>query len=307
MTDTATTHQTHAIGRERLFGHLAMVLFAALIAGSFSLGKLAVPYIEPAPLNAIRFLFGTILMGAVAFGLRGNPLAMPPAPWRFGVLGALMAAYFVTMFVALTMTAPVSTSAVFTLMPIMTAFFGFLILQQVVRPVVGLSLLLAGIGSVWVIFDGDLDALLRFDVGQGELTYFAGCVCHAIYAPLVRKFNRGEPLSVLTFFTLAATTIWIAAYGTPEILAMDWTALPPIVWWTLAYLAIFPTATTFFLVQYASIRLPSSKVLAYGYLTPIFVILLEGLAGHGWVTLSVALGALVTCLGLAVLYFVPDN
>lgn len=294
-------------GRDQLMAHLAMILFACLIAGSFSLGKLVVPFIDPVPLNAARFLIATLVLGAIAFGVRGHPIAWPKSPWRFGVLGGLMAVYFVTMFVALTLTQPVSTSAVFTLIPIMTAFFGYLILRQVVRPIVGLSLLVAGLGSVWVIFRGDWVALRGFDIGRGELIYFVGCVCHAIYAPLVRKFNRGEPLVVLTFFTVAATGLWIIAYGAGAILDVDWGHLPPLVWWTLAYLAIFPTAITFFLVQYATSHLPSSKVLAYGYLTPIVVIMLEGLAGHGWVSMAVLMGAVVTCGGLIVLYFAPDQ
>lgn len=286
--------------------HLAMLLFAALIAYSFSLGKLATPYIDSVPLNAARFMLATCVMGVVAFGFNRAPLLWPKAPWRFAILGGLLAIYFVTMFIALTITSPVATSAVFTLIPIMTAFFGFLILKQIVRPIVGLSLLFAGMGSIWVIFRGDLAAILGFDIGLGELIFFAGCICYALYAPLLRRFNRGEPLTVLTFFTIAATTIWIVIYGWREVLATDWLALPPIVWWALAYLAVFPTAVTFFLVQYAAIRLPASKVLAYGYLVPAFVILYEGLAGRGWVSLSVLIGALVTVLGLLVLAWVKD-
>ena len=44
-----------ATGREKLLGHLAMLLFAALIAGSFSLGHKAAPHIGAAALNAISF------------------------------------------------------------------------------------------------------------------------------------------------------------------------------------------------------------------------------------------------------------
>lgn len=307
MTSDVQTHTTHAKGREKLFAHLAMILFAILIAASFSLGKLAVPHIEPAPLNAFRFMLGTLLMGIFTYGVRRNRFAMPEAPWRFGILGGLMAIYFLAMFVALTMTAPVATSAVFTLMPIMTAFFAYLILKQIIRPLVGVSLLVAGFGSIWVIFRGDFNAILSFDIGNGELIFLGGCVCHAIFAALIRKFSHGEPLSLTTFYILVATTIWITLYGAGSILTTNWMALPPIVWWTLAYLAIFPTAITFFLMQYASMRLPSSKVLAYGYLVPAFVIIYEGLAGHGWVSMSVVVGALVTILGLVVLALAPDS
>jgi drug/metabolite transporter (DMT)-like permease len=52
--------------------------------------------------------------------------------------------------------------------------------------------------------------------------------------------------------------------------------MPPIVWFTLVYVALFATAATVVLVQFASLRLPAAKVMAYTYLTPAWVILLEG-------------------------------
>ncbi|MCB1517104.1 MAG: DMT family transporter [Hyphomicrobiaceae bacterium] len=284
-----------------------MVLFAALIAGSFSLGRMALPYIEPVPLNAIRFIFAALIMGVIAFGLRREPVAVPQAPWRFLITGGLMAFYFVSMFIALTMTSPVATSAVFTLTPILTAFFGYFIVKQRLTGLMAISLLFAGLGSIWVIFRGDVNAILGFDIGQGELIYFAGCAAHAVYTPLLRRFNRGEPLVVLTLFNVAATAVWITIAALPDLMQIDFAALPPVVWLVLLYLAIFPTATTFFLVQFASVTLPASKVMAYGYLVPVFVIVYEGLLGNGWVSVSVLAGALVTVLGLAVLYFAHDK
>lgn len=292
---------------QRLLAHLAMLGFALLIAGSFTLGGLIVGQIEPAPLNAIRFLIGTALMGAATFGVARHKRVMPAGLWRFALMGLLMAVYFVSMFVALKMTAPVATSAVFTLIPLMAAGLGLVLVGQRTGPVGMLSLVFAGLGSIWVIFRGDVAAIARFDIGQGELIYLVGCICYAIYTPLLRKFSRGEPAMVASFFTLLATTIWIALYGIPDLLTTDWLHLPVRVWWVIAYLAVFPTAVSFFLVQFASLRLPAAKVIAYGYLTPVFVIGLEGLAGHGWASGSVMAGALVTVLGLAVLALAPET
>ena len=291
----------------RLLAHLGMLLFAAFIAGSFTTGALAVPYLAPVPLNALRFVMASLLMGAFAFGVARQKFELPKAPWRFGVTGFLTAVYFVSMFIALTMTLPVATSAVYTLVPIMTAVTAFFLVGQRSGFAVLLSLALAGIGAIWVIFRGDVDALLRFDVGQGELIYFVGCVAYAVYTPLLRKYQRGESALVLSFWTLTATAAWITRYGIGDIVQVDWLAVPQVVWWVLLYLAVAPTAICFFLIQYASKHLPAAKVIAYGYLTPAFVIVFEGLAGHGWTTLSVVLGALVTVLGLLVLAFVPDK
>lgn len=298
-------HTLFATGYQKLLGHLAMLAFAAFVAGSFSFGALAAPHLGPAALNASRFVLGTTLVGVAAFMLAG-PLRMPAAPWRFGILGLLMAIFFVTMFWALQFTSPIATGAVFTLMPIASAFFGWLFLGQAPRGTVVLSLIVAGAGSVWVVFRGDLDALLSFDLGIGEIVFFFGVICHAAYAPLVRRLNRGEQVIVFTFWTLLATGLMIGVFGAREIVATDWSALPAFVWMGILYLSVFTTAGTFFLLQFASMRLPASKTLAYGYLNPIIIILYEGLLGHGWASFSVAAGALVTVLGLVIMAFTRD-
>ena len=297
---------TTAAPRQRLLAHLAMLLFSALIAGSFTTGALAVPYIHPVPLNTVRFLLAAILMGAVAFGAARNRFAFPPAPWRYGIMGALMAVYFVTMFIALTMTLPVATSAVYTLVPLMTAVTALVLVGQRSSPAVLLSLVVAGLGAIVVIFRGDINALLHFDVGRGELIYFVGCVAYAFYTPLLRRFSRGEPSLVQSFWTLLATAICIALSGIPDIAATDWLHLPPVVWWVVLYLAVGPTAICFFLIQFASLRLPAPKVIAYGYLTPAFVILFEAIAGHGLPDLAIIIGAAVTVFGLIVLAVLRD-
>lgn len=307
MSVAGTTIDASSEKRQRLLSHLAMLLFAGLIAGSFTFGALTVPYIHAVPLNALRFVLAAALMAAFAFGVARQKFVFPAAPWRFGINGFLTAVYFVTMFIALTMTKPVATSAVYTLVPLMTAVTAYFIVGQRSGFAVLISLVLAGLGAIWVIFRGDIDALLRFDVGQGELIYFVGCVAYAIYTPLLRRFNRGESALVLSFWTMVATAVWITGYGLPEILATDWVHLPPLVWWVVLYLAIGPTAVCFFLIQYASARLPAAKVIAYGYLVPAFVIVFEGLAGHGWASLSVAAGAMVTVLGLVALALLRER
>jgi len=266
---------------EGLRGHLAMLSFSALVAGSFSFGKTIANEIDPVALTALRFALAGVLIGAAAAlgpGLRAHQFR---SPWRFLVLGTLFGIYFVLMFEALKTAAPVSTAAIFTLTPLMSAGFGWLFLRQRSTGRMGLALAIGAAGALWVIFRGDLDALVAFDLGRGEAIFFVAALAHAAYTPLVRRFNRGEPALVFTFGMMMAALGLLAVYGAPAIGATDWAALPARVWWVALYLAVFASAATFVLLQYAALRLPSAKVMAYTYLTPTWVIGWEIVLGNG--------------------------
>jgi drug/metabolite transporter (DMT)-like permease len=281
-------------------GHLAMLAFSALVAGSFSLGVLAAPHIDPGALSVVRFILAGVLVGAAAAATTGLPRSAWVAPWRYLVLGGLLGAYFVLMFEGLKTAAPVSAAAVFTLTPLMAAGFGWLFLRQKLTGRMAVALAIGGTGALWVIFRADLAALLAFQVGRGEVIYFVGCIAHAAYAPLVRKLNRGEPAVVFTFGMMVAGTVLLALYAWPAVVATDWAALPSVVWVTLVYVAVAASAMTFVLLQYASLRLPAAKVMAYTYLVPSWValweVVLHGLLQPGLVLVGVAMTVLA--LGL---------
>lgn len=284
-----------------LRGHLAMLLFSALVAGSFSLGSMVANEIAPAALNALRFAIASVVIGAAVVATGGFRREALHAPWRYLVLGGLFAGYFVLMFEGLKTAQPVSTAAVFTLTPVMSAGFGWLLLRQVTTPRMALALAIGAAGACWVIFRADWSALRAFQVGTGEVVYFWGCVAHAIYTPMVRRLNRGEPAVVFTFGMLLAGFLILLIYGWGDIRATDWAALPPIVWGTLLYLAIFASAATFVLLQFATLSLPSAKVMAYTYLTPSWVILWEIGLGHGAPRGLVLVGIMMTVVALVML------
>ena len=58
-------------------GHLAMLGFSALVAGAFSLGHLASPFIAPEAMTVARFLLSAVMVGTAAALTRG----IPRYPW----------------------------------------------------------------------------------------------------------------------------------------------------------------------------------------------------------------------------------
>ncbi|NNE50807.1 MAG: DMT family transporter [Sulfitobacter sp.] len=282
-------------------GHLAMLAFSALVAGSFSLGSIMANEIAPTAFTALRFCLASLFVGLLAAQRRELTSQNFAAPWRFAILGGLFGLYFVLMFEGLRTAPPVSAAAVFTLVPLMAAGFAYFLLRQMMTGRMALALAIGGVGALWVIFRGDFGAALAFDVGRGEAIYFVGCVSHAIYTPMVRRLNRGESAVVSTLGTVLAGALLLGLYAWPEIGATDWAALPAMVWITLFYTAFFATAVTVILLQFATLRLPSAKVMAYTYLTPTWVIAWEISLGNTPPGAMVLVGVGLTVVALLLL------
>ncbi len=282
-------------------GHLAMLVFSAMVAGSFSLGSIVANQIAPLAITAARFAIAAVVIGAAALMTTGLSRSAAQAPWRYVILGGLFGTYFVLMFYGLQTAPPVSTSAVFTLTPVMSALAGWVLLRQVTTARMALALTIGAIGALWVIFQADWQAFRAFEVGTGEIIFFWGCAAHAIYTPMVRRLNRGEPAVVFTFGTLVAGCVMLTVFGWSDIWATDWANLPAIVWISLMYLAFFATAASFVLVQFAALRLPSAKVMAYTYLIPSWVILWEIALGQTTPAPLVMVGAVLTIVALLLL------
>ncbi|MXQ09465.1 EamA family transporter [Alphaproteobacteria bacterium GH1-50] len=278
-----------------------MLAFAMLVAGSFSFGGRIANQIDPMALTALRFALATLVLGAVSWATGQIERKLFAGWWRYLLLGSLFGAYFVLMFEGLKTAPPVSTAAVFTLTPLMAAGFGYLVMRQVLTPAMAVALVIGGAGALWVIFRGDLSALLAFEIGRGEAIYFWGCLAHALYIPLVAKLSRGEGVFAFAAGTAAGGAVLVGLLGFRQIVSTDWAALPATVWATLAYLVIFASAASISLIQFASRRLKAAKVMAYTYLVPSFVILWELVLTGGLPPALVLPGVALTVLALMLL------
>ena len=94
----------------------------------------------------------------------------------------------------------------------------------------------AALGALWVIFRADLDALLAFEIGRGEILFVGGTTLHALYPVAIRKLHRGEDLATFTFGSIAMGTAILAAIGARDITITAWDTLPWIFWIVIAYL-----------------------------------------------------------------------
>ena len=281
--------------------HIAMLVFSILIAGSFSLGSMVANDISPIALTAVRFVLAAFIVGSIALFSGSIARKELTASWRYFVLGSTFSLYFILMFEGLKTASPVSAVAVFTLIPAMSCWLGFVVLGQMVSGRTLLAVVIGATGSLWVVFRADFLALTMSSVGRGELIYFVGCVAHAFMPILFRGLNRGETPVMVTFGLLVSGALILCLFGAGEIIQTDWKGLPSLVWITIFYVAFFATAVTSVCLQFASMHLPAANVMAYTYLTPTWVLLWEIFLGHDVPPFWIWGGVLLTAVSVIVL------
>ena len=284
-------------------GHMAMLMFSLLVSGSFVLGSIIANLISPDLVTFLRFLIAFIAITILILYQSKFRFLKYLSIGRSLILGALISIYFITMFEGLKTASSTSMAVVFTLTPLLAGFFDLIFSNRVMSKKVWITVVVAAIGALWIIFDGNIQNFINFKVGYGEKLFFIGCICHALYAALIPKFNNGEPAIIQTFGTLISGIIILGLFSNKEIIYHSWIDFPVIVLLTILYLAIFATAASFFLIQYSAVRLSSIKVMAYTYAVPIWVVLLQIIFLQQLPNTITFVGAFVILVSLLILLF----
>lgn len=288
-------------GKSQLKAHGLLLLYAFLISSSFTVGESITQGLSPLPLTFARFLCATLVFAGLMMVRREYAWPTFRDLGRYALIGASIAFYFVAMFQALRWTSAINTGALYTLTPLLTAGISFVLLSLKTSPRQLAFMLIGGVGAVWIVFEGDLQRLLMLQLGKGEAIFLIGMTAFAFYPALVRKFHRGETVTTMTFWVLAMSTVMVGVVGAPQITATAWPDVPGYVYLGVAYLAVFTTAISFYLVKNASLTLPPPKVMSYTYLIPVFVVATKAVLGASLPSIPVLAGLVLTCCAMVLL------
>ena len=155
-------------------GHIAMLIFSLLVSGSFVLGSIIANLIDPDLVTFLRFVMAFLLIAILIIFKDKLYLMKDLSPWKSLILGALISIYFITMFEGLKTANSTSMAVVFTLTPLLAGLFDLIFSNRVMSIKVWITVIIAAIGALWIIFDGKVENLIQFKVGFGEKLFSLG-------------------------------------------------------------------------------------------------------------------------------------
>lgn len=269
-----------------------MLVCAVLVSTSFTVGEFIADTLDPAALTLVRFVIAVLILlpvVAVRCELRLTLLSFS----RYAFISGCLVIFFWCMFLSLRYTTALNTSVLFTLVPAISALYAAVIVRERLGRNRLIALALGLIGAIWVIFHGDMNLLLSLSWNKGDAIFLVGCLAMGLYTPLVKTWHRGEPMEVMTFWILVTGSLWLLPLGGIALYRVTWAEVPTSTWVWIVYLACFTTVISFYLTQYAIPAIGPTRVMAYSYLYPGLVLVIDVMLGHGWPEIRVVPGIAV--------------
>ena len=189
------------------------------------------------------------------------------------------------------------------LTPFLTIILEYIFYRKKFKMVIVLALVIGAVGSIWIIFDANFKQILSFEIGRGESLFLIGCSCQAIYTLLIPILNEGETTLEQTSNTMLISAILLILIDFKVITSTAWDEITLDTWLTILYLSFFATAIAFFIIQYARNFLPSTYIMAYYYMVPMWVLIFETIIFGTFFRSAVWLGCFAIIFAFSTIFF----
>jgi drug/metabolite transporter (DMT)-like permease len=107
---------------------------------------------------------------------------------------------------------------------------------------------------------------------QGDLLAFGGSAVFAYFTILVKKAAVQSDALTLNTIVFTLGSVLMLPFTASELLAVRWSAMPYLAWWSLAYMVIVGSVLAYMLFAFALAELSASRVAAFNYLQPLIAI-----------------------------------
>ena len=254
--------------------HLFVLLATALVAGSFIVSENLAGIINPFSLTLLRFAGAALILSPLIIYKKEWRVKVWPTLPRGMVIGFFFAAFFIGLFEALNTTTALNTGTLYTLVPMGTALLSAFFLKDRINRKILLVYLFGAIGTTWVVFQGDIDALLSFSLNEGDFIFLLASLSMCCYSVLMKFLYRNDDMVVLVFCTLLGGSFWLVLALVFLNQPLEWHLITTKEMANIAYLILASTLLTMYLYQRTTVFLGPSSVNTYIFLNPALVAVL---------------------------------
>jgi drug/metabolite transporter (DMT)-like permease len=277
------------------------VFFAVVVWGaSFIATKVALADLTPITLVWLRFAMGVVILG-VAVALR-RQFALPNRnEWGyFALLGFLGITFHQWLQSNGLRTSEASTTAwIVATTPVFMALLGWLVLKEAPGWVTISGILLAFIGVLVVVSDGDITSISIGQFGApGDVLILISAVNWAVFSTLSRRGLKSYPASLMMFYVMSLGWVFTSFLFIPSAGLSEIPRLTVNGWISVLFLGIFCSGLAYIAWYDALQALSAAQTGAFLYIEPLVAVVVAAVVLAEPVTWASLLGGAVILIGV---------
>jgi len=184
----------------------------------------------------------------------------------------------------LSMTSPIDTSIIATVVPIITMVLATVFLREPLTGLKAAGVFLGAAGAVILVLASNHEPTRASSVA-GDVLAVVSAVSYAVYLTAFRNtIVKYSPVTVMKWMFLFAAAGSVVIYFKP-LTETDYAAIPPHIYAGIAYVVVGSTFLSYLLVPVGQRYLRPTLVSMYNYLQPIVAVVftvMMGLDTFGW-------------------------
>jgi drug/metabolite transporter (DMT)-like permease len=256
------------------------VTLAVLFWGaSFIATKLALREVSPETVVWLRFLMGTLILGAAMFTRNEGGLPSPRELGYFALLGFIGITFHQWLQSTALLTAQASTTAwIVATTPIFIALLGWIFLKERLGKWGVLGIGLATFGVVMVVSEGDWYSLRLGEFGTpGDILILISAVNWAVFSILSRRGLEIHPAMRMLFYIMGlgwifSSLLFFTNAGLNEISDLSATG-----WFSVGFLGIFCSGFAYIFWFDGLNVLLTAQVGTFLYIEPIVAVIVAAI------------------------------
>ncbi len=277
-----------------------MTLATFFWAGTAIAGKVGVREFPPFTLSFLRFLLASAVMFAISREAARTRLDRRDilVIVSLGLTG--MFANNALFFVALQYTSVINVTTIAATSPLMTSLLAAAWAGERLTFGRAAAILLAFAGVVSLLFNGDIDRVMRLDMNIGDLYQIGAILAFAIYNVVSKRFATNLTTPVIVTWGLVVATVATIPFAILEGPVRPVLAATAAGWSGVVYTAMFGSCAAY-LLQQASIKIiGAARTAGFMNLIPVFTMAMAAVAFGERVTAVQMASAAVIILGVSI-------
>jgi drug/metabolite transporter (DMT)-like permease len=276
-------------------------VFAVIVWGaSFIATKIVLRDISPVAIVWLRFAMGLIILG-IAVAMRRQFSLLNRNEWLyFALLGFLGITFHQWLQSNALETSEASTTAwIVSTTPVFMALLGWVVLREQLAWIKIAGILLAFVGVLLVVYDGNLKAISLRSFGKpGDILILISAINWAVFSVLSRRGLKAHPAALMMFYVMSFGWVFISILFFTTTNLSEFGRLTTNGWLGIAFLGIFCSGLAYIAWYDALKALSAAQTGVFLYIEPLVTVVVAFLILGEAITLASLLGGGIIIFGV---------